>query len=476
MAEITLIQAIFGMGNQNHEHVHRHNEMHIGSQHIDELKMEQHGGGITASTLGNIASQIGNLSTMPRGIVSVEDGWNVRRGIALLRFAVTSNALHSSELSVVGYLTGGGASTEGILPNTMFVPVRSWSALTTSVSDIDGFPTSKTVIEESSQFLMGDPNQIKDMKSLRPLDIGNEALGYLACENEGRGSSFDGTVTSNLTNTVTVSKTQNLNPTYFTRELLRLATSAYAAAEHGSLEMGIAEGLDSFGIGEMGISENPFFQAMMFGTGSPTMRGFSGYSVGEISQVFTTLPDVLNLDLLEVSNFGEDNTLLTTDGYGSATMFEIIASELAFSTVHLLLACGLASLHFSGTNNPMDFSGVVGSEDGIEIVVGEGMSVLNHDPAIINKVERFKQELKTHFFKKYSPAYAHMRTIINVEVNSFMFGETTVAISLNGDMTQIKQFTNATYMLNRTSTNISNNDVGLQEAKNYLTNVKDFFD
>lgn len=475
MTEITLIQAVFGMGNQNHEHVHRHNEMNIGSQHVDMLKMEQHAGGVTPSTLNDVAAMIGNLSTVPRGGVSVEDGWGIRRGIGLLRFSVVQNALHSSELSVVGYLTGGGASVEGILSETIFVPVRSWSTLSTSISDYEGLPTTKTVIEASTQFLMGDPYQIKNMKSLRPLDIGNEALGYLACENEGRQDSYDGTATANLSNTVTVSKTQNLNPTHFTKQLLSLATNASAAQEHGSLEMGIADGLAEYGISEMGISDNPFFQAMMFGTGMHSMQGFGGYSVGEISQVFVTFPDVLKLDLLETTGFGEDNNLLTSEMYGTASPFEIIASELAYVTVHLLLNCGLTSLNFSATNNPMDFDGLMGSDDGIVVITGEVMSVLNADRDVINKVERFKQELKTHFFKKYTPAYTHQKTIINVEVNAFMFGETTVAIALNGEMATIKQYTNATYMINRTSTNISSNENGLTEAKHYLTNIKEYF-
>ena len=64
---------------------------------------------------------------------------------------------------------------------------------------------------------------------------------------------------------------------------------------------------------------------------------------------------------------------------------------------------------------------------------------------------------------------------MNVEVDSHMVGETTVAICFNGDLSTTKQFTNATYCINRTSTNISGTDVGLSSAKNYLRNIKDHF-
>lgn len=472
---ITLTQAVFGMGNQNHDHVHRHNTMNIQSMALDTLMMEQHQGGITASTLNKVAAMSGGLSPQPQGMVTVEDGWNIRRGIGMLRFMVQSNALMQQELSVVGYLVGGSASVEGISPDVMFVPVRAWNTLTQNVAGADGFPTTKTVVESSHQFLMGDPNQVKNLRSLRPIDVGNEALGFLACENEGRSDRYDGTVGTDLKTTMVVSKTQNLNPTHHTRELLRLATTAGTEAEYGGLEMGIADNLSSQGLGEIGVTENPFFATMMFSTGGYSMMGFQGFSVGEIAGVFSNFADVLNLNMLAENNFAADNTLATSTAYGSASPHELLASELAFLTVHLLLQSGLASFHFSATNNPMDFNGMVGDEDGVVIIPGEAMSVLNHDEYVINRVEQFKQLLKSHFFQKYTSVYAHQKTIMNVEVDSYMFGETTVAIAFNGELALTKQFTNATYCINRTSTNIAGSDVGLSSAKNYLTNIKEHF-
>lgn len=473
--EITLTQAVFGMGNQNHDHVHRHNTLNLQSMALDQLMMEQHQGGILGSTVNSVAAMSGGLSPQPQGMVNIEDGFNIRRGIGLLRFTVTENALMQQELSVVGYLTGGHASVEGVSPDTVFVPVRAWTTMTQNVAGNDGFPMTKTIVESSHQFLMGDPNQVKDLKSMRPLDIGNEALGYLACENEGREDRYGGTVGTDLKTTMVVSKTQNLNPTHHSRELLKLAVSAGAAIDHGSLEMGIADGLSSAGIGEIGVTENPFFSTMMFATGAHSMMGFCGFSVGEINGVFSNFSDVLNLTMLESNNFAADDTLATSTAYGSASAHEIFASELAFLTVHLLLQCGLASLHFSATNNPMDFNGLVGSEDGVVVIPGEAMSVLNHDDYVMNRVEQFKEQLKMHFFQKYTSVYAHQKTIMNVEVDSFMFGETTVAICFNGELAFTKQYTNATYCINRTSTNISGSDIGLSAAKNYLTNIKEHF-
>lgn len=473
--DIILTQAIFGMGNQNHEHVHRNNEFHIQPMGIDQLKMEQVAGGVLGTTLSSIAEVSGGISANPRGTVSVEGGWNQRRGIGLLRFQVSQNALESSELSVLGYLVGGGATVEGVMGETMFVPVRTYSSLTRNVPDLHGLPMAKTVVESSAQFLMGDPNQIKDLKSVRPMDFGNEALGYASMEAEGR-SDYSGSISGDLSNNVSMSKTHNLNPTHFSKELIKLAISSSGTVDHGSLEMGIGDGLSDFGMSEAALSDNPFMMAMMYGTGHASMKGFMGYSVEEICNVFTTFPSVLNLTLLESSNFAEDNTLLTTQAYGTAGFAEIISTELAFVTVHLLITCGLASFCFTGTNNPTDFDGLMGDSDGVVIIPGAAMSVINHDPDTINKVERFMRELKTHFFKKYTSPYMHERTVINIEVNAFMFGETTVAIAFNGDMDSTKQYTNATYMINRTSINIAGTEMGLLQSKNYLDNIKSFLE
>ena len=475
MAEITLIQAIFGMGNQNHAHVHRNNTMFLDSPDIDKLKMEQYQGGITGSTLNSIATMSGGLTTVPRGTVAVEENWNQRRGIGLLRFNVAENALVQNELSIVGYLHGGGASVEGIQSDTMFTPVRAWSTLSQSVADANGFPTVKTVVDSSSQFLMGDPNGINKLKSSRPIDIGNEALAFHILDNENRGDRYDGVVTSNLDATVVVSKTQNLNPTHHTRELLRLATASAAAAQHTNLDLGIADNLGACGMNEIGVSENAFFSTMMFNTGTHSLTGFQGFSIGEISQVFDTFIPLLNLTLLETSNFGEDNTLLISEAYGSAQAHEVIATELALMTVHLLLQSGLSSFGFSATNNPMDFNGLSGTDDGVIVVAAEAMSLINADEFLVNRVEDFKHLIKTHFFAKYSSQYAHKRTVMNVEVNSYMFGETTVTISFNGELAASKTFTNATYMINHTSSNITSSDNGLAEAKAYMRNIQDHF-
>ena len=135
---VTLTRAIFGTGNSNHDHVHRHTQLNLDSTEVDDLIMEQVNGGVTAGTLNRIAASSGNLSQRPQGYVSVEEGFGVRRGIGQLTFVIESNSNFHSEMCVVGYLFGGTASEEGISDDTMFVPVRTWSTLTTNTHDSQG--------------------------------------------------------------------------------------------------------------------------------------------------------------------------------------------------------------------------------------------------------------------------------------------------------------------------------------------------
>jgi len=475
MAEITLTKAIFGMGNQNHAHVHRHNILDMSTMNIDTLKMEQHQGGVTANTLNAIAAQSGGLTTRPSGIVNIEDDWNIRRGLGMLNFMITNNSVEQAELSVLGYLTGGGATHEGIEPQTMFVPVRCWDTRTTQKFDNMGLPMPSTVITGSHQFLMGDPTGRDDLKSVRPLDMAQEVLGYMASANDGMNDGFDGILAADLKQNVVMSKTDNLNPTHHARELLRVAAATTTEGQYTGIANAIGDAMVGPGIGEAPLTSNDFFKTMMSVNGSFSMANFMGWSMAEINSVFTNLPDVMNIQLLNpTATVAVDNTLTSTE-YGGANSYETIASELAYLTVHMLIRCGLTHLVFSATNNPHHFSGLEGSETGVEIVTGTFGSVLDHDEYAINRVERFKEMLRQLFFSKYSTQFAHTSTILSVQVSCHLFGETDVTVFFNGEEHNERKYVNATYAVNRTSTNITNSQDGLNAAHNFMQNITDYF-
>lgn len=54
MAELQLIRFVGGLGNRNHDHVHRHNMLNLESRDADLLKTEDYSGGILPSTLAGL--------------------------------------------------------------------------------------------------------------------------------------------------------------------------------------------------------------------------------------------------------------------------------------------------------------------------------------------------------------------------------------------------------------------------------------
>jgi len=472
--EITLNLARFGMGNQNHDHVHRNNILNLNSQAIDTLKMEQFQGGVKGTTLAQIAAQSGSLSANPHGIVSIEDGFNVRRGIGVLKFTVTKNALSEVELAVMVYLTGGGADENGIDPSTMIVPVRAWAVDSRNRQDNLGMPMRSSTVTSSNQFLMGDPYMVKDIRAIRPMDVANESLGMLAVGTDPNGNlnNYTGLMNSNLSKTVQPSKTNNLNPTHHSRELLRIATQVSATHSAFGIENAFSESLGP-SINEISTSDNEFFQIMMFRLGQMNMmNGFQGWSVGELMTVFPNLPQVLDLRLLRTTDFGSHNNTLDSNPYGSMSPHEIIASELAFVTTHVLMSVGLTSLHFAATNNPVELNAM---ENSVGWAHGEFTSVLDGDDYADQRVEDFKNRMEIEFFSRYSTGYIHNSTILSVEVKCSVFGETSVFIHFDDNEAGKQRFVNATYNINRTSSNVTPSQASLDQARNFMDSITDHF-
>lgn len=481
MAEITTIlqQALFGIGTAQHDHVHRHNTLHLENLEIDKLRHEQENGGILPRTLNDIAMNSGQLCAQPQGFVSVEDGMNQRRGICLLKFQIYSNAAEASDMSVVCYLVGGNSSAEnGLDGATRLQPVRCWSTLTSQTNDSNGYPAVRQVVDTTHQFLLGDPYGAKEMAAVRPYDVASAALGYAVTDGDGSVQNYCGVANSDLTNQLLMSKTQNLNPTHYSKELLKLAVQTGDEVSHNGQDLAWAIGdyMTASSLNEISPHDNPFMQTMMSVLSVHSLAQFRGWSVDEMVEVWPNFLDVLNLDNMDVTRFAVDDTTLTTSDYGRAKQDEIIASEAAMMCVHQLLAAGLMSYKFSATNNPTEFDGVTGDEGGgVSFSPGQAMSVLDNDTNMEGRVETFNRQFTDAFYAKYTGPYAHLRTLINLSMECHMFGETRVTISFGGEYHNAKTFSNATYYINHSSSSISGTETGLTESRNYLHNIKEYF-
>lgn len=477
MADIVLTQVRIGMGNPVHAHVHRHNMLNLESQNIDKMLMATSQGGIVESLMNNIAGQSGGLTVNPRGIVNIEDTYNQRRGLCMLNFSVQVNALVEEKLVVLCYLTGGEPQEDGGIDSaTLAVPVRSWVINTENVTNpMNGLPMIKNAVTSSNQILMGDPTAQRHLRSMRPEDIGNEVLGYISTEQEGAQGSYHGNVAANLDKTVLVSKTQNLDTTHHAKQLLKIATNLLHDADYNTpIQDSVAGTLFSGSMTESLLSENPFFKAMATATASWSWAGFQGYTLGEIAETFQNFTDVLDLNMLDESTFKMVDEVAFSTAYGATNLEETTAQEIAMLTVDLLIRCGLTHVVFAASNNPYESNGMV-SEDGVEVVTGEWMSIVDQDPNSIGRLQRFIQMFKDKFYTKFNTGYGHSSTIVNIKVTCWLFGETSVEVFFNGDVNTTERYVNATYYLARTSSNIAASETGVNESVNFLNNLREYF-
>lgn len=475
MADIVLRDVTMGIGNPNHVHFHRHNQLNLESQNVDLMIQEVNRGGLVESMINDIAGQSGGLTVQPRGAVEIEDTFNMRRGLCRLRFSVVVSALKETELIVLGYLAGGEARTDGIDPATRFVPVRTWSIDVTSVSDMTGMPDVRQTVNNSAQFLLGDPNTGKKLRSMRPIDIGNEVLGYISTEQEGRQAGYVGNATADLSNSLLVSKTQNMDSTHYAKQLLKIAGNVMHDDVAGGMgiEDSISGSIYSNAMSEQLVSDNEFFRAMAVATGTWHYKGFEGFTLGEIASVFENFVDVLDDRMLDANLFDEVDNVAMSSAYGATTITESTAKEIAFLCADLSIRSGLTHIVFAATNNVAEFGGFM-EEEGVKLVTGEFMSISDQDPYAINRLERFKQLFKDKFYTKFNSGYEHQRNIVNIVVTCSLFGETSVELFFNGDEQTMQNYTNATYYICRTSPNIAGTEAGVNDAINFLNNLREY--
>ena len=480
MAELQLIRFVGGLGNRNHDHVHRHNMLNLESRDADLLKTEDYSGGILPSTLAGVADRSGGYASRPTGFANIEDGWNIRRGIACLNFIVTNNSLTTSELAVMGYLTGGQYSREGIDPATMFVPVQSWITNTTNKVDQNGFPMTTSSVMDSQQILMSDPGHRTDLNTIRPFDMINSVVSRDAFnEDQSNGRTPMGggqpglPVNTDLNSNVVTSKSDNNNPANYAKALLTAACTTIGDNTPNPIANSLGSMFYDPSIAESYVLENPFFSIMRNASPGASLAGFNGWSIGEIANVFVNLPDVMSLEYMD-NNIADSNNLLNASAFGGVSLHEIIATEIAIGVNNLMMTTGLTMNNFSCTNN---IAGNATTLDNNEVgwVNGVARSVLVKDPGLINRTEKFKALFIRQFINKYNSPYEHKRTNISVEVHCRVFGETRVTIHFDDNEMQKQTKIFASYAINRFNPNVAYGEVALNSVNRFYDNVKEWF-
>lgn len=471
MSEIQLNQVIVGIGNVVYDQHHRENRMDLNHDVLNRAVTERFNGGISASTINDLATTGGGLAAQAGGVVQVEGGWNQRRGLCLLRMTVVSNSLKQDQMAVLGYLTGGSDSVLGVVPDdVLFVPVRSWTVSTESTQGADYLPTTKTGITESSQFLMADSSMTRDLQSIRPVDVINYGFGELAAEEEESGIPFGGVTNSNLEkNGVVVSKAANLNPIANAQTIMNHAARVSRnQVSHNTLSENMA--LSMSNLRETEVFEHPFLAMMMSVLGMPNYAGFIGFTFAELRQAFFGFDNVMSPP--SDRNVDAVNHTLKSNALGAVDYQEIMSHELAFISMHSMLDVGLMYAEFVASNNVSNM-GINNGE--IYWQPGASNGLIPNDPYLYNRMEQLKDYIQSSFFQKYAMRMMGNSTIVSVSVKMNIFGECSVDIVLNGNDNMEKTFVYPSYCINRTSSNIAAGDMQKALATNYVENLQNYF-
>lgn len=471
MSEIRLNQVIIGIGNNVHEQFHRSNRIDISPDLANRAAHERFNGGITPSTIAQMGVHGGSLSTQHQGVINVEGGWNQRRGLAMLRMTIVDNALMEQQMSVLGYLVGGGMAMGSVVPDdVLFIPVRSWTMSTSATQDVQYMPTTKRAITETSQFLMADPEMIRQLRSIRPVDVITHGFGQVAAEEEDSNIAYGGSTNADLNqNGVIVSKSSNLDPIVNAQTVMtHAARVARQHVTHNLLSENMAMSMG--GISEQEIFQHPFLSLMMSALGMPSYQGFIGFTFEELRQVFQGF-DTAVLPPSD-RNMEGHNHQLDSDPLGSADWFEKIANELAFISMHAMIDVGLVYLQFVASNNVSNLN-VLSS--GIYFRPGIPAGVIANDPGLQNRVDNFKDYIETTFFQKYAMTMLGNTTAIEVDVTMNIFGECSVEIVLNGDHGNARKKVFPAYTINRSSSNLATDEIQETMALNYVDNLKNYF-
>lgn len=470
---IQLVSFLVGCGDALQTHVHRYNQFTPDTTALDRVMLEQMNGGASPSSLNELALKSGSLSFGNDGDILVEDGWATSRGLGLLRFIVSNNALNSEELVVVGYLTGGNVSPTNIDDNTLFVPTRCYSTYIQSRQDLTtGLPMVSRTIAGGQQFLMNNTNlsNSSSLTSVRPADVAT-GVGIISSF-EDENEKYDGNTNSNINKMgLIVSKGNNLDPTFSAGEILK---STIGSIKEGSMGFAteVYNSLRNPSMNEINPIENAFFQQMNGALNVIGMEGFVGYSIEEIASVFTNLSEVTNTTLLTNGNLTDPMYLQTTSEYGASNYEEAIAQEVAMITAHVLMDSGLTTLEFAASNNTIE-TGVMNSEGGIAFHVGAATPILDNEENLAGRVETFKNKFAQSFFYRYNSQIQNGFTI-GIDAKTAMFGVTEVTVVINGNTDRQRTYANGTFMLNRTSSNITSETNALNSTRTMFENVKDY--
>lgn len=510
---MTLVKARVGLTNYYHQQVIRNPIMDLDSNLIDQITEENLLGGVKGTTLRMAAVYSGGLNAQADDFANIQGGWNESKGLMMMDFVSQDSPVAIEYTHVIGYVTNN-SSTEGLTGDAVFTPVMSWKTHETITAGLDIMnpTTTKQTIGGRTDYLLNDGSMAPGMVSMRPSDVIDFSMEQANSENmrmQLEDEGLTGVVPSvTVAGTdidrlgVIASKRNNLNPSSYAQDILSAGTGFQrnnqlssnmvdSMGENVSQFDGMYEQLVSIGY-QSGVKEpqllrDDFFATMRDVMGQAQLRGFTGYSIMDLSMAFENLDEVMDLTFMDQSQVMVSDFTQNTESMGSSMVEEYTSQEITMNIMDLMIKYGLSSINFRGSN--CDHFGGDGNLSNVVILPYNPFSLSGDDFDLGSKVEAFVTELTNQIFAKLNGLRPGELTPIRFDVTAELFGTCIINMTRVTSENQTQGFNMQatgvqdgmstrvypTFALNNFSPIIGSKNSAQQQGSNFFTNLQTHF-
>lgn len=457
---LALVETIVGLTNYSHPPALRAPSPYMESTMMDELVTQNVSTGVSPTQLKHYSAHLSGLMTNPSEYATIRNGFSeYNKGLMKLTFALNTGGISETMLTVVGYITNNDLEGE-LSENAMFTPVYSVKNHRTMTAGAghDGLTAVRETIGLRTDYLINDGShsQARGLASVRPGDVMGAAGDNLAYDDVMMQAQSEGIEGFNVVNTTSTgainqmgiicSNRKNYNPTRYAEELLGSAVNAQKRLMHTSCadgmygqedgsqfsnEMSIISEISATLLNnESKAAYDEFLNYMKDLNGSTTYRGFRGWQIRDIVNMFPNFGQTIPPDgfvHMDRNRFQVIDYTEIARAFGTSSPMEVIAQELVFNLLDVLISNDLGELSLSGSNYKH-----MPTEDrlsNIIIVPYNGFPLGDNSSKLQYNMIQAAETLRHQIFNKLNGQHINSMTPIEFEVKAELFGFTEVRLS-----------------------------------------------
>lgn len=504
--QLVLVETTVGLTNYSHPPALRAPDPYMPSVLLDELVGINKSEGVSESQLKHYAAHLSGLSTTPNDMATIRNGFSeYNKGMMKLKFCVQSGGIRDDYVSVIGYITDNDLEGE-LSENAWFTPVFSWKhqKIARGGVGLDGLCAVREEIGMRTDYLLNDgsQSQSKGLASVRPGDVMGNASDNIAYEDTLKQANLEDVVISPSINTtstgainqvgVVCSNRKNYNPTKYSEALLGGAINAQQKlmlTGHGdgdrmttmyNSEMGIISDITANMLSkESRAAHDDFLHYMKELNGSTTYRGFRGWQVKDIVCLFPNFAETIpanGFSTMDRNRFEVIDFTQIAQVFGTSSVVEVIAQQLVFNILDVLVHNGLGALNIEGSN--CDYMATEDRLSNIVLIPSTPAALGDDDFLLAPRQIAACDQLRNQIFNKLNGSSVYTMTPVRIYVESELFGFTQIWISSPSEEDMEPRtihYAFPTYAPSPWSPVFSDVETANQLSKSVYGNIKSYF-